>query len=478
MNIILKGFDDWCGKPIIETAFRGLRIGTCISILNDRKQWPDLDTEEHIWMPASPLREGRYPDVNWMNITPLDEELVESMRHCEAVFLRMVERYARYGDLPYEERLRQYREHLRYWNHMLETKKIGLVLMYTLPHQCYDLVIYDLCKLKGIPVLYLARYYLVDAFSVETDWQEVGKALQERLLQLQKQYADTEKPVPLTDRFENYFQSFTRVDADPWYMFRRGKHLEYRSFLRKWAGIAILIAFFKPAYFLRSVVSPSFWARKWKQHRTAMTYDRFTKTPDLSLPYVYVPLHMQPEATTCPMGGVYADQELMVQILAAHLPEGVRLYVKEHPAQGEMCRSTAFYEALHAIPSVSLVPRHFSTFALRDNALAIASVTGTACFEGLFHEKPALMFGHQFFQFAPGVFRIRSAQDCARAFKVIMEKKEAHTIRDMRLFLKAIEETTQPYAGAPPSPHMPLSKEEKAVGMGRVIAERLQPYFR
>ncbi len=477
MNIILKGFDDSCGKIIIETAFRGLRIGTCISILNDKKQWPDLDAEEHIWRAAAPLRDGHYPDVDWKDITPMDEELVESMRHCEAVFLTMVERYARYRDIPFEERLRQYREHLRYWNHVLVTKKIGLVLMNTLPHQCYDLVLYDLCKLKGIPVLYVARFYLVDAFSVEEDWQEVGKAVHAHLLQLQEQDTDKKKPVALSAQFEDFYQSFTKVDADPWYMFRRGKHLEHRSFLHKWAGIAVQIAIRKPAYFLRSVCSPLFWRRKWRQHRTATTYDRFTEIPDLSQPYIYVPLHMQPEATTCPMGGVYTDQELMVQVLAAHLPVGVRLYVKEHPAQGEMCRSTAFYEALHAIPSVTLVPRHFSTFALRDHALAIASVTGAACFEGLFHEKPALVFGHQFFQYAPGVFRIRSSEDCAQAFRVIMEKKRVHTVRDMRIFLKAIEETTKPYAGAPPCPHMPLTKDEKAIGMGKVIAKHLKPFF-
>jgi len=477
MNIILKGFDDSCGKTIIENAFRGMTIGTCISILNDKRQWPNLQATEHIWMDAHPLREGRYPDVRWQDITPLDEELIASMRHCEAVFLTMVERYARYLDMPYTERLRQYMEHLRYWNHVLETKHIGFVLMNTVPHQCYDLVLYDLCKVKKIPVLYLARFFLVDAFSVEEDWKEVGHGVHERFQELQKEYSDPNRPVTLSPLFEESYTRATQVEGDPYYMFRRGKHLERRGFLRKWARIALRIGIYKPAYLLRSVCSPAFWRRKWQQHTTALTYDRLTKMPDLAKPYIYVPLHMQPEATTCPMGGIFADQELMLQLLAAHLPEGIRLYVKEHPAQGEMCRSAQFYRTLHSIPSVTLVPRHFNTFALTKSALAVASVTGSACFEGLFREKPALVFGHTFFQYSPGVFRIRNAEDCECALRTIAERKNIHTLRDMRLFLKAIEETTRPFAGAPASPHMPLTKEQKAAGMGEMIHERIRGYF-
>ncbi|MFH0770608.1 MAG: hypothetical protein V1926_04485 [Candidatus Peregrinibacteria bacterium] len=475
MNIVLKAFDDPYGKIIIENALRSRKIGTCISILNDKTQWPDLDAEEHLWLDAHTQREGRYPDTHWDEMMSVDEDLIEAMRPAEAVFLKMVERYAVYRELSYEERMQQYRMHLRFWNHMLRAKKIDLVLMNTVPHQCYDWVLYHLCKHLNIPVFYLARFAIMDAFSVESDWETVGKTIGERFAELKAADDVTHAPAHLSPYFESIFASFTKTDEDPWYMFRRGKNLERKSFVRKWAGVAVRIAVQKPAYFFNAVTSPSFWKRKWRQHRTAKMYDCFAQTPDLSLPYIYVPLHMQPEATTCPMGGAYADQELLVQVLASSLPDGVRLFVKEHPAQGELCRSKAFYEALHAIPSVTLVPRHYSTFALRDHALAVASVTGIACFEGLFREKPALMFGHQFFQYAPGIFRIRSAEECRQAVQVIMEKKKVHTQNDMRLFLKAIEETTKPYAGAHQNPLIPITGQEKAVEMGRVIAQVIAP---
>ncbi len=473
MNIILKGFDDGSGKPIVESALKGMKIGTCISILNDKKQWPEIDTKEHIWMSAKLLRAGQYPDVDWSKITPLDEEVIQNMRNTESVFLTMVERYAKYADMPYAERLRQYTEHLRYWNHILETKDIGLLLMNTAPHQCYDLVMYDLCKKKNIPVLYLERLVHFGTCTLEDDWERAGEEIRERYEVLEKEHAG-DLPVTLSDSFERFYKMYSEVDRGPWYMGPRSKHLEHKTFVQKWGAIAVRILVHKPRYFFRSVLNPLFWKRKWHQHYTTLLYDRFTQDPPTTEPFIYVPLHMQPEATTCPLGGVFTDQQLMVQMLAHAIPAGVHLVIKEHPAQGEMCRSAAFYEALKAIPSVILVPRHYDTFRLTKDAIAVATVTGTAMLEGLFREKPAIMFGHQYFQYAPGVFRVHTREDCAGAVRMILEKKKTHTAREMKLFVKAIQDCSCPYAGSPEDPHISLTKDEKAVLMGEAIAARLK----
>ena len=95
LNVILKSFDG-ChyDKPVLERAFQGKTLGTCISISNDTKWLPELDAEEHIWEPAEPLRSGEYPNVDWSTIAPVDEELMEQMRNTEATFHRMIERYA------------------------------------------------------------------------------------------------------------------------------------------------------------------------------------------------------------------------------------------------------------------------------------------------------------------------------------------------------------------------------------------------
>lgn len=474
MNIVLKAFDSRFSKPTIERALQGKKIGTCISILNDRTEWPDLDCHEHIFLSAKDQRAGLYPDIDWNTIAPLDEELIESMYHSEAVFLTMIERYARRGDIPYQERKRQYDDHLRYWNHVLETKKIDCVLMNTPPHQCYDFVLYHLCKLKKIPVVYIERCFIVDAFYPADTLEDSAVDIRDCLLELQREYGDPTKEIPLSAPFEDVFRANTRESSNDWYTFNRSDRMAQKSFIKKWGMTAIELLLRKPYYLLRSMISGEFWVRKWKQHKTSLLYDQLAKTPDLKRPYIYLPLHYQPEASTCPMSGAYTNQERMVQLLASCLPSDVAIYVKEHHAQEEMCRSEEFYRTLHTIPSVTLVPRNSNTFALMDSALAVATGTGTAGFEAIFREKPVLMFGHRFFQYAPGVYRIHNTKDCKNALEQIVQKGEKPTLRDARLFLKALENTGTPYAGGPNSPHASLTMNERAQLMGERIAEKLR----
>ena len=481
MNIILKGFDDHMCKPLSEGMTAGLPLKLCISIMDYPDRLPHLpENVEHIVMPARPLRAGQYPGTDWSTITPLDEELIEAMANTEVMFHTMIERYAVYGDIPYDERKRQYYRHLRYWNHLLTEKKIDLLVIRGAPHQCFDLVLYDLCKLKGIRTLSTSPYFLLNAFSVETDWKDDGSQLEKRMQELRQIYRDPSVPIELSPEFEASFERYTRDKKDQWYMKEWYKQpqspqipLARRSFVSRWAGTAMHLLVHKPRYLFSSIVSQQFWRRKLAQHRVVRLYDRLAQEPDFSVPYVYVPLHMQPEVTTCPMGGAYVDQELIVQMLGACLPKGVRMYVKEHPTQSERWRSEAFYKALHDVPSVTIVPRECSTFTLIEHAQAIASVTGTAMFEGIFKGKPAMMFGHKYFQFAPGVHRVRSLADCKCAVEEIFVHKKKPTLRELRMFLKAVEDTTGLSYAWERSVRPPEAMEERAKKMGQYIQQAI-----
>ncbi|MBI1812277.1 hypothetical protein HY285_01175 [Candidatus Peregrinibacteria bacterium] len=470
MNIILKGFDGHpTEKGMLEEALNGLTIGTCISIANEQSFLPDLRVREHIWISAKRQREAQYDDVDWTAITPLDEERIEQMRRTEAVFVRMIERYARHKDIPYDERKRQYFDHLRYWNDVLTTKRIDLVLMNNVPHQCYDWILYGLCKIKGIRVLAMERCFTTDACYFVEDLDESSVELRDRLVELQREYADPKKPVPLSPKYEEYFRLYSREKVQPWSPIWRKKHFKRKSFVGKWSGTALRLLVQKPSTLTRSVLSTRVWARKLHQHRTFQLYDEHVIQPDLSAPYVYVPLQLQPEATTMPMAGAYVDQERIIQLLAWHLPPGILLYVKEHPAQEELCRSPSFYQSLFEIPSVRFLPRDFDSFALSASSIAIATGTGTAAFEGLFRGKPVLLFGHRFFQYAAGVHLIRTTDDCRQAMEKILHG-EKPSARDARLLLKAVEDTGILCTSGLESPLETRTPEEKA----RVTAQHIR----
>lgn len=493
LNIILKSFHGNWGNAMVEEIFRGQRIGTCISI-NETATIPTFPAHKHLWVSPKLLREARYDDLNrmnvqslddtlivqrhlrrsptslgsehhlqidWQTLIPLDEALMEKMYPCETMFLSMVGRYALHGDLSYAERKRQYKKHLRFWNHILETEHIGLFLLFNSPHQAYDYVIYRLCQLKGIPTENLEFCDMLNGLFVTADLERSAEELAPAYAKLQQQYADPSLSVPLSPEYETFFSAATESGA-PLRPVRPEAHLHRKSFLRKWGKKALSLCTHRPMEFLKIVSTPTVWSRKLSQHRTARSYDAYAHEPDLSQPYIYVPLHMQPEDAVIPRGGAFRDQELIVQILAALLPPGVGIYVKEHPMQGELYRSETFYQTMKDLPSVTFVPRIADTFTLIRHAKAVATLTGTAGFEALFFGTPVIMFGHRFYQYAPGVFRVRSREDCRTALEHIFERGETPSPRNMRLFLKAVQDCSIPYRDQPQK-HGALAEDEENV---------------
>lgn len=476
LNIILKSFDGPRIRPMLKAAFAGRSIGTCISIVNRNEPAPEIPAARHVWMPANPLRAGQYSNVDWNTIAPLDAELIESMAHCETMFLAMIERYALNNDIPYAERKRQYLAHLRYWDHVLRTEKIGLYLLNHSPHQCFDLVIYDLCKLRGIPTYLLDRCYNVDGVFLVKDFEKSAEQLLPAMEKLRMEYADQSKQIPLSPSYEAFYTVQTTQMVPAWSPGKRDEHLTKKNFFSKWIGKSLELLHRNPVKFLKAVISPDVWTRKFKQHRTARFYDEHTVEPDFSLPYIYMPLSKQPEDGVLPRGGAFANQELMVQLVAAHVPPGVCVYLKEHPAQGELFRSEAFYRSIRELPNVRFVPRSADSLRLIHNAKAIATITGTAGFEAIFRGKPVLMFGHRFCQYAPGTYMIRSAADCRSAMEQIFEKGETPPLRDVRLFMKAVEETSVPFEGGQLRPDQ-APREERARVMGEMVSRILAPLF-
>jgi hypothetical protein len=167
---------------------------------------------------------------------------------------------------------------------------------------------------------------------------------------------------------------------------------------------------------------------------------------DFETPYIFVALHYQPEQTTSPTGGVFVDQNLMVDMLARVVPAGWRVYVKEHPFQffpnslGERSRSVEFYDDLLAHPNVTLVPWSTSPFELTDRAKAVATVSGTVGVEAIIRGKPVLAFGYAWYRDCEGVFYTPTAADCRRAIQQIAGGYEIDR-RKVRLYLKAVEES-------------------------------------
>jgi len=110
--------------------------------------------------------------------------------------------------------------------------------------------------------------------------------------------------------------------------------------------------------------------------------------------YVYLPLHVSPEASVDVLGPYNRDAAVFVSNVSRALPYGVSLVVKGHPNQ---VKSTKFYKRISRIPSVRFVDKHIDSLWLIKNAEAVISVSGTACYEAALFGVPAFNFTDMFY---------------------------------------------------------------------------------
>ena len=144
--------------------------------------------------------------------------------------------------------------------------------------------------------------------------------------------------------------------------------------------------------------------------RGAFADRRYLNDPPGSLPYVFYPLHFQPEATTLMHGSYFEDQLTVIRNLARSLPAGWELVVKEHFwMRGQ--RALRFYRALRSIPNLRLLPFSVPTNDLILGAEIIAVISGTAGLEGALIGKPVLIFGHYPWDYAPTIRRAGALAD-------------------------------------------------------------------
>ncbi len=452
MNFILNGFHDSNLKPIPAKLISDYKPVHCFIIDNDYKTvlsaLPGV-TSLHF----KDISLGFYP-VNWLDIEPLDSMLLNKLDNCEVTVLRMMERMEPYiGTINYPKRKELYLKHVRYWNHIIKTYQISCFISGNIPHENYDYVIYCLCKVYGIKTLFF--HQTIPDFIIPLDQiHPFFPELEKEYKKLRTEYVNCSiDEIELGDRAQHVFNSqvMPGYNPTPVYMKKTGltKHISGKLIL---FGKSILKLFKISNYkkisdisllriFLNRMINRLLFIKDYRYKRF---YESRCKVPDLSKNYIYLTLHLQPELSTCPLAGVFVEQLLIAQMISHSVPPDFLIYVKENPKQKSWGRTLNFYREMAKLPNVVLVSRKFDTYKLIQNCKAIATATGTAGWEGLFRQKPVIMFGEFYYQYADGVFRIQTINDLKNAIEQIVNQKVIPELKSTKLYLKAFEKLTLP----------------------------------
>jgi hypothetical protein len=157
-------------------------------------------------------------------------------------------------------------------------------------------------------------------------------------------------------------------------------------------------------------------------------YRELSQAPSDAERFVAFFLHFQPERTTLPESYGFAQQLASIVALAAVLPPGLHLCVKEHPSiYTADCqwdeRLPFWYRKIAQTPGVRLLPIETDPYTLIDRSDCVATIAGTIGGEALIRGKPVVAFGRGALSLArtPALHKYTD-QESLRAFLADLER--------------------------------------------------------
>lgn len=163
-------------------------------------------------------------------------------------------------------------------------------------------------------------------------------------------------------------------------------------------------------------------AQRWHAGRFAT----FGEDALAAMPYVYYPLHKEPELMLNYKAPLWHDQLHAIRFLSSMLPSGLRLLVREHRFNWGR-RTGAFLDALAAIPNVTLVHPLDPQFKYIRHAELVVTDNGSTGWEGLLLGRRVLALEPCFYDVLPGLHR---APDPRELDRVILDALAAPAVGD------------------------------------------------
>ena len=372
---------------------------------NDSRKHPRRDHEKIAFCLQSEFAErADYPDHSWLptnvkmdwfgymfNQIRMDSG-ISGVEHAENYFLGQSHLKDIYSELEIGAK------HFSFWRKFLED--VDLVLTYRPVHMPYSMAIRDVAAVLNIPLMSFShtsipyRSHLVkngESYAyLQGRWEQLRGAKSEN--NFSSEVLKEVERISTTD--ETAFQ--------PGYMSRIPPHaISYRYFSRK-----NLSKIFVRDNWIKLVVNlfQAYLERSVNQSIEEEFGKLIIEEGENKSAYLVVFLHYQPEETSSPRGGFFANQLNIVRWLRLKFPDK-RILVKEHPHRSYRgYRPQVFYRELARLGNVFFTKE--TTTNLLEKAEAVATICGTVGLEAAYRGVPVLLFGWHSLAAHPFAFRI------------------------------------------------------------------------
>jgi hypothetical protein len=396
-----------------------------------------------------------------LNPKALDEGYFKEIAWYELNALKMMDRLDPLGnEFSFQERRYFFQDLVGYWLSCIDEYGIDVVISPSIPHRVFDYALYVACKIKGLKFLMFqmvpfgSTSILIDNIDNMDIDLDVGVG----------QLAGVNLPDNVKEKIERVKRDYK--SAMPEYMVSHAKNQKI-SFKRLKSELLAPVAKVFLSYFGYKKSPNTYWVEKgkvpsvsrysWlshyvmsvrrsiKVHSMRKQYESLT-TDNVPDKFVLFALHYQPEETSCPTGGSYADQICLLKLLLEILPTDIKIVVKEHKSQfythqeSASGRDSSFYQRLACLSdrvtfaSVDAVP-----FELIDRAMATVTISGTIGWESAVRGTPTLVFGRAWYESMPRVHKLKSKNDLLNVIPLLKLEKNLDMDEEIAQFHLLLE---------------------------------------
>lgn len=463
LNLILVNYSSKFSESILEECekIKHLKYILLLDTEKPKKKYSfNID-----YLNIQELHYANY-EISITDFKPVSNQEIEKYTKIEPVIMKMLDRgnkpskliqyhlksqkdfqssfFSYRAELSYDLRKIIYRRHLRFWINIIKEKNINFYYSCIVPHIVYDLISYYVCKENNIPCLFntFTGYpgTLLPVKSIFNNFESIKNDYKKNIIKYKN------KNVKLSTSGEDFLLGKKKKMAPYW---ANEKATEWTTYPKKFENNIIflskilysLIRFKKDLlsfYLIQRLYERSFF-KKINDYRSYLTKETHKKIPKEK--YVYFPLHLEPECSTVPLGGLNYDQLRVIDSLAYYAKQhNFLVVIKEHPAQKSIGRCFEFYEEIIKNTNVRFIDTKTDSFNLILKSEFIATITGSSGFEALYWGKPVMCFGETILKAAPSVFNPKNEKDFNFFFKNY--HKFFCSNKNLRIFFKTLEENS------------------------------------
>jgi len=161
-----------------------------------------------------------------------------------------------------------------------------------------------------------------------------------------------------------------------------------------------------------------------RRYRKGFVDKHFIKKIEENEPFVYFPLHYEPERVLLIDAPYYDNQLSVISNITKSLPVEYSLYVKEHPMMSTIgWRDLSYYQFIMNLPNVKLIHPSVKPEEIISKCSLVITIAGTAGQEAAFYGKPAITFTEQIYSKMSSVYKLKNINELPEAIRLSLQKK-------------------------------------------------------